>query len=308
MNRILTLIQEMREPNMTLSFFLKSPALQKFCDEYNSQSLAEIHISFTNMNRFRAILQKQQLLSFPAGQDYNEVLFQLDQNSALKDYVQNIHQNEEDLMIICMLKEQAALLLSLSSFEVDMSYKHIKSSKMNEVIFATYLPQHGKIITLCRIFTEQENPERYYHLFQQTFAVVQKLQNQSVSFDYLHELKIQAIIVDMCTKQMTGLAQYLASIDPEHRSFDWQLKNILIFYHIHFFRSISNIVGTQNQGTSAWNHMTSLLNCKSQDDYMKLCNLLILYDSVRNHTNAAEQTHNKFYAFERGQSLLQRVL
>ncbi|EQL29657.1 hypothetical protein BDFG_07783, partial [Blastomyces dermatitidis ATCC 26199] len=144
MNRILTLIQEMREPNMTLSFFLKSPALQKFCDEYNSQSLAEIHISFTNMNRFQAILQKQQLLSFPAGQDYNEVLFQLDQNPALKDYVQNIHQNEEGLMIICMLKEQAALLLSLSSFEVDMSYKHIKSSKMNEVIFATYLPQHGK--------------------------------------------------------------------------------------------------------------------------------------------------------------------
>jgi hypothetical protein len=38
-------------------------------------------------------------------------------------------------MIVCMFKEQAELLLTLSSFEIDMSYKRIKSSKMNEVVF-----------------------------------------------------------------------------------------------------------------------------------------------------------------------------
>jgi len=47
-------------------------------------------------------------------------------------------------MIICVFKEQARLLLTLASFEVGMSYKRIKSSKMNEVVFATYLPEHGK--------------------------------------------------------------------------------------------------------------------------------------------------------------------
>jgi hypothetical protein len=47
-------------------------------------------------------------------------------------------------MIICLLREQAELLLTLSSFEIDMSYKRIKSKKMNEVVFATYLSQHGK--------------------------------------------------------------------------------------------------------------------------------------------------------------------
>lgn len=52
--------------------------------------------------------------------------------------------DEEGVMIICFLRDQAELLLSLSSFEIDMSYKRIKFNKMNEVVFATYMTQHGK--------------------------------------------------------------------------------------------------------------------------------------------------------------------
>ena len=47
-------------------------------------------------------------------------------------------------MILCAHKEQIELLFTLSSFEVDMSYKRIRSSNLNEVLFATYLPAHGK--------------------------------------------------------------------------------------------------------------------------------------------------------------------
>ncbi|KAK2793175.1 hypothetical protein FQN52_001823 [Onygenales sp. PD_12] len=277
MNRILQLIQEMREPTMKLSSFLKSPALQAFCHKYDAQSLAEIHTSFSNMDRFRAMIQKQRLLAFPAGQSYNGVLFELERNPALKEYVQEIYQDPDGLMIICMLKEQASLLLSLSSFEVDMSYKRLKSSKMNEVVFATYLPQFGKIITLCRIFTEQENPNG-----------------------------------DMDNKQMTGLAQYLAEVDSEHRPYQWQLKNIMIFCHIHFFRSITKAVGSQDhvENEKVRNWAAHKKNQVIAAGLNKFCSLIPadVYDSVRNHTNAAEQTHNKSYAFGRGQTLLQGVL
>ena len=49
-------------------------------------------------------------------------------------------------MIICLFKEQAELLRSLTSFEVDMAYKRLKSKKFNEVVFAYYNRQHGKSI------------------------------------------------------------------------------------------------------------------------------------------------------------------
>ena len=47
-------------------------------------------------------------------------------------------------MIICGLKEQITLLASLESFEIDMSYKRVRTDGLGEVIFATFLEDHGK--------------------------------------------------------------------------------------------------------------------------------------------------------------------
>jgi hypothetical protein len=46
-------------------------------------------------------------------------------------------------MIICGFKEQITLLKTLDSFEINMSFKRVKGD-FNEVIFATFLPEHGK--------------------------------------------------------------------------------------------------------------------------------------------------------------------
>ncbi|PGG96109.1 hypothetical protein AJ80_09872 [Polytolypa hystricis UAMH7299] len=59
------------------SGFLKSPALHEFYQTYQAQSLPEIHQSFSNMDRFHAILYKQQLVAYPASQDYNGVQFEM---------------------------------------------------------------------------------------------------------------------------------------------------------------------------------------------------------------------------------------
>jgi hypothetical protein len=47
-------------------------------------------------------------------------------------------------MVLCGFKEQIELLSQLTSFEVDMSYKRIRSKDMNEVLFATFLPDQCK--------------------------------------------------------------------------------------------------------------------------------------------------------------------
>lgn len=47
-------------------------------------------------------------------------------------------------MVLCGFKEQIQLLSQLTSFEVDISYKRIRSKEMNEVLFTTFLPDQCK--------------------------------------------------------------------------------------------------------------------------------------------------------------------
>lgn len=47
-------------------------------------------------------------------------------------------------MVLCGFKQQIELLSRLLSFEVDMSFKRIRAKTMNEVLFATFLPDQCK--------------------------------------------------------------------------------------------------------------------------------------------------------------------
>ncbi|THC89471.1 hypothetical protein EYZ11_011083 [Aspergillus tanneri] len=45
---------------------------------------------------------------------------------------------------ICGLLSQIQLLKSLKSFEIDMGYKRERANGLKEVIFAAFVPEHGK--------------------------------------------------------------------------------------------------------------------------------------------------------------------
>jgi hypothetical protein len=60
-------------------------------------------------------------------------------------------------MIVCILKEQAELLLDMDFFEVDMSYKRIGKSDLNEVVFATFLHGHGKSMYIWKLLRPNSN-------------------------------------------------------------------------------------------------------------------------------------------------------
>lgn len=47
-------------------------------------------------------------------------------------------------MVLCGFRDQIEVLSKLQSFEVDMSYKRIRSKSMNEVLFTTFLPDECK--------------------------------------------------------------------------------------------------------------------------------------------------------------------
>ena len=51
-------------------------------------------------------------------------------------------------MAVCFYTEAAKVLLKLDSFEIDMTFKRVKASEINEVVFAAFLPELNKGKTL----------------------------------------------------------------------------------------------------------------------------------------------------------------
>ena len=98
------------------------------------------------MDRFAALIKKQNLLHYPAGREFQGVLqeYNLNNNDIRHRYIQSIYQDQNDIMIVCFYKQQAKILMELPSFEVDMSFKRMKTKGLNEVALAAYIPEHGK--------------------------------------------------------------------------------------------------------------------------------------------------------------------
>jgi len=123
-------------------------------------------------------------------------------------------------MIICILKEQALLLRTFDSFEVDTSFKRLKRKDMKEVVFARFVKEQNKskyfsniykvftnylVITLCRVFTTQDTRKGYYLLFKRVSNIVKKLTGYPLYFHPIHGTGIQAIVMDMDMKECFGI-------------------------------------------------------------------------------------------------------
>jgi hypothetical protein len=52
--------------------------------------------------------------------------------------------NEDNFMAVCFYTEAAKVLLKRDSFEIDMTFKRVKASEINEVVFAAFLPELNK--------------------------------------------------------------------------------------------------------------------------------------------------------------------
>lgn len=239
-----------------------------------------------------------------------------------------IYSDPEGIMVICAYDEQIEYLATLTSFEVDMSYKRIKGD-VNEVVFSTMIRAHGKIMTLLRVFTDQDSKEGYARLFFRVFTLVSEVTGRPFQFHYLHGAGLKTIVVDMDTKQFTGLGIYLQSVDPQHRDWRVQIQHILIYCRVHFYRLIAKLLVD-----SDYDHydveiamMKGLPRCRSSGEYYDdldtiaaanprfvgwvqhkkipfiasgLCRSLSpiqpeFFSEAAASTNSAEQTHMKSY-------------
>ncbi|OJJ94572.1 hypothetical protein ASPACDRAFT_37780, partial [Aspergillus aculeatus ATCC 16872] len=320
-----------------------NPQLEDFCRQYNASTLTELHPSFCNKDKISLIIQKQRLLTNPNGQDVDGLIFLLNIDPFIRSYVQDRYHDADGTMIFCAYKEQLQLLARLESFEVDMSYKRLRSNNMNEVLFATFLKDQNKIITLLRVFTTFDTADGYYLLFKRAFSLLEKITEKPILFHSIHNSGFHGVILDMDTKQYSGLGRYLSEIDPQHRDYVWQLQHFVVFCRVHFQRTILKAIGTRNKDSSPeslYSQMLGLLDCNTEKEFdetiecflkyeddsvvnwanqkksavikaglIKACSGIpsVFYDQLRHHTNAVEQSHQKSYASGKYLTLVEAV-
>ena len=53
-------------------------------------------------------------------------------------------------MIICFVRKQIKIFMTLNSFEMNMSFKRIRKTNMNEIVFVYYCDkQHKNNVIIC---------------------------------------------------------------------------------------------------------------------------------------------------------------
>ncbi|KAI3240734.1 hypothetical protein DTO012A7_2433 [Penicillium roqueforti] len=205
--------------DLTLSAFLRSNRVRDLAARYSAQTLSKLHQSFANKERFSVVLTKRRAIDYPIGRHLAGVYFKIEKNPAIKLYIREIVHNEKGAFIFYALNEQLEILASLHSFEVNILYKQVKGV-FNEVIFATFVPKHGKIITLFRVFTDQETTKAYHFIFRNVFNLIERYIGKKIKFHYLHSSGIRSIITNICPKQMTGLGKMLQETDQKTNNQD----------------------------------------------------------------------------------------
>jgi len=187
-----------------------------------------------------------------------------------------------------------------------MGFKRVRDKDIHEIVFAAYIPEIEKskfiiyfkcitnilaVYTFARVFINAQSHIAYYKAFEALFRLISSKLEHEIRWKHLHSSGWTCIVTDMDRGQLQGnifqidlesitnrlgWGLYLSSIDPERRSWEWQVQNTVILCSIHFKRSIDRAAGTAGHTTTSIHaRMGELARCQSREDYFKLCDELI---------------------------------
>ncbi|KAF2785530.1 hypothetical protein K505DRAFT_382079, partial [Melanomma pulvis-pyrius CBS 109.77] len=343
---IKNILHPMLTPGVTRSQFLNSPQLAAYLASKGFRSIEDLSITFANKDRITRVIKHETLTRFPYGSGLEGVLFEWKtrhQNpETMQAYIRRITSSVSGNTIICFYNQQAKILLTQETFQMDMSFKRLRRP-WSEVLIAVFDSKQSKpVLTLGRIITDTEKRDMYQLAISAFFEECSKRVQKRVEWYHLHGRGFKGITVDMDTKQMGGFGRYLQSIDPERRQWDWQLQSCVRFCYVHFMRGINTATaGEERSEYSAWGRMKALLNASTRNEYYELLDIIIAteqkasiqewakhkkgsviaaglvqccsnipilnWNLLESHSNAAEQAGQKSYRTGKSLPLLQAI-
>ncbi|GBC22818.2 hypothetical protein GLOIN_2v1773466 [Rhizophagus irregularis DAOM 181602=DAOM 197198] len=208
---------------------------------FNKKILAEIHVSLNNIDKLRYLVGKAYKILHPFGQGVMGVYHYVsNKDSDLIDYVHKIDlfTNNGQVIIICMLPEQAKKLITLEWFQIDVSFKRVKG-EINEFEINTYDSNYHLILSFCRVFTNVFTAEGYHRLFSSLFQTICEISGQCIKFKHIHKEGVGCILADLDAAQAKGLGLALYDLDCKR---NWETHLTFIFKSciIHFQRNLHN--------------------------------------------------------------------
>ncbi|PKY57455.1 hypothetical protein RhiirA4_478531 [Rhizophagus irregularis] len=134
---------------------------------FNKETLAEVHVSFNNIDKLCYLMGKVYKTLHSFGQGIIDVYHNV--SNANSDLIHYIHKIAKKLII-------------LEWFQIDVSFKHVKG-EINEFEINTYDSNYHLILSLCRIFTNIFTAEEYHRLFSLLFKTIYEMQRRLKVWD-----------------------------------------------------------------------------------------------------------------------------
>ncbi|SMR48988.1 unnamed protein product [Zymoseptoria tritici ST99CH_1E4] len=241
------LIRYTLNDTLTPTRFLQSFALKDWLQSHGVEDLSELHGSLGNTDAIAREIKRQQLLYYPHGTQLNGVKLQWiveQKDPGAVSYIQGLWWTDTEFMVLLFHPESAFLMHQFTSIEVDMSFKRVQGSDMNELLLGKYDTERTSMIPIARAIVQGESVEIYENFFRRAFERIHEITNKHIAWDHIHGEGVKAVVADMNLMQARGLGQYLASIDYLNRPWKEHLEHVIIYCVVHWNRNLFPSAGT----------------------------------------------------------------
>ncbi|KAF1936295.1 hypothetical protein EJ02DRAFT_96673 [Clathrospora elynae] len=267
----------MLTPGLTRSQFLNSPQLKAFLSQRGFVSVEQWHSAFANKSRISTIIKREKMGRFPFAGGVEGVVYEWRTRHQIPEtaYIRQVLSGISGDIIICFYDAQVKILFDQNTFQMDVSYKRLRGA-WAEILIAVFHPRQNTLLTLGRIITNTSYSSMYQLGISSFFRLASERVGRPAQWRHLHGSGFYGVMLDMCSKQMSGLGRYLTSLDPAGRDWRWQLSNCTRFCLIHFTRTINTACGPSvpHQSDSVWGRMMASQNACTSEEYYSLLDLI----------------------------------
>lgn len=179
-------------------------------------------------------------------------------------YIRRILELDNGHFIVhCQSEIQSRMLMNAIELHVD---KIFRRTRCKEFEFNIYDPISCRIITIARIFFDQEDEDSYFEAFKVVFDTAEKDCGQQIPFGHLtidqespSDTRLKAILLDEHAGQIRGLAKYFQHKFPNDDD-DYHIRYIVKTCHVHYERSINRLARKNHDDKSHQGDICLIMN------------------------------------------------
>lgn len=200
------------------------------------------HVALANQDVVNRLIKKEKLKEYPDGNGFLGVVHMMKSQPPSQQYIRAaIHYDNGKYMIHCQSVEQSRMLIRCLELQGDKTFARTSTQEFE---INGYDEATGRIMTIARLYFDDDSEEAYFRAFSAVFDLAEKDTGVRIPFGHMYTdessptgTRIRAIILDMSRGQIGGLRRYFQSKFPNDDP-DFHVVSIVKTCRVHFHRSI----------------------------------------------------------------------